>query len=63
MSRDLDTSLAHRYEQYVSGALPSERHQRFELDTAPDSLADADIPPGGLDSVSIDRADRWGGPT
>ena len=62
MSRDFDTSLTHRYEQYVSGALPSERHQRFELDTAPDSDDDADTPRGGLDSVSLDRAYRWGGP-
>ncbi|WP_420224358.1 hypothetical protein [Pigmentiphaga litoralis] len=62
MSRDVDTSLTHRYEQYVSGALPSGRQQRFELDTAPDSDDDAFTPPGGLDSVSMDRAYRWVGP-
>jgi hypothetical protein len=63
MSRDLDTPLAHRYEQYVSGALPSERHQRFEFDSAPDSFEDADTTPGGLDSVPMDRAERWAQPT
>ena len=62
MSRDLDTPLAHRYEQYVSGALPSERHQRFEFDTALDSNDDAAVSAASVDAAPTTGSDRWAGP-
>jgi hypothetical protein len=63
MSRDLDVPLAHRYEQYVSGTLPSERHQRFEFDIGSDGIDDAAIPVAGLDTASASRSYQWAGPT
>lgn len=62
MSRGYDAPLAHRYEQYVSGALPSERHQRFELEQAADADLTNDPWSGGWNGADSGHAEQLGGP-